>query len=164
MRLQHGFSLVEVLVTLVIFKIGLLGALLSQTIAIRQVQDATQRTISVALAQGLLNEMRANPQLSQVLGPRIDSDIALPSLPDCSVGASCTITDVAAVQAHSWLNQLQQYNRLSLQQPQFCLRSAATGVNLSTSWQQKSSAQSGVVADCAVGNGRSGFALQNGGH
>ena len=87
MRLQHGFSLVEVLVTLLIFKIGLLGALVSQSLAIRQVQDATQRTVAVALSNALLNDLRANQQLAAVLGARISRDAALPALPDCSATA-----------------------------------------------------------------------------
>lgn len=164
MRLQHGFSLVEVLVTLLIFKIGLLGALVSQSLAIRQVQDATQRTVAVALSNALLNDLRANQQLAAVLGARISTDAALPALPDCSATASCTASEVAAVQAHSWLNQLQQYNRLSLQQPQFCLRSLGSNVSLNVSWRQKSSQPGAVAAECSAGSGYSGFVVQGGGY
>lgn len=163
MRLQHGFSLVEVLVTLLIFKIGLLGALVSQTLAIRQVQDATQRTLAVALSNALLNDLRANQQLAALLGTRIGADAALPALPDCSATANCSTSEIAAAQAHSWLSQLQQYNRLSLQHPQFCLRSLGSNISLNVSWQQKSAQPGAAATECAVGAGRSGFIVQGGG-
>ncbi|MCL1635129.1 type IV pilus modification protein PilV [Luteimonas sp. SX5] len=60
MRMQRGFSMIEVLVTLVILAFGLLGFALLQTMNLRYTQSANHRTQATNLAYDLLDQMRAN--------------------------------------------------------------------------------------------------------
>jgi type IV pilus assembly protein PilV len=57
----HGFSLIEVLVTLIILSIGLLGLAALQTTSVREGFDSGQRSQATWLAQELVERMRANP-------------------------------------------------------------------------------------------------------
>jgi type IV pilus assembly protein PilV len=59
-RREHGFSMIEVLVALVILALGLLGFALLQTMNMRFTQSANYRTQATNLAYDLLDQMRAN--------------------------------------------------------------------------------------------------------
>ncbi|MBD9415627.1 type IV pilus modification protein PilV [Pseudomonas sp. PDM16] len=63
MSKNNGFSLIEVLITLVLTTIGILGVVAMQTRSIQYTQDSVQRNAAVALAGELVEIMRANPQL-----------------------------------------------------------------------------------------------------
>lgn len=58
---QHGFSLIEVLVTMVLVAIGVLGMVALQGRSIQYTQDSVQRNSAVTLANNLTEIMRANP-------------------------------------------------------------------------------------------------------
>lgn len=60
-RLQQGFSLIEVLVTLVLVAIGLLGMVGLQGRAIQYTQDSVQRNSAAMLANDLVELIRARP-------------------------------------------------------------------------------------------------------
>lgn len=57
---QRGFTLLEVLITLVILAVGLLGFAMLQTMNLRYTQSANYRTQATNLAYDLLDQMRAN--------------------------------------------------------------------------------------------------------
>lgn len=59
-RKQKGISLIEVLITLVVLSIGLLGIAALQTISLRSAQVSYQRTQAVNLAYEVLDVARAN--------------------------------------------------------------------------------------------------------
>ena len=162
MRLQHGFSLVEVLVTLLILKVGLLGVLAAQTFSLRQLQDAIQRTQAIALSHGLLSEIRANPDLTALLGSHITRQFELPFDPTCNFEQACTAQQVAATQLNRWAHSLQTSAGASLFNPAFCLQQQGGSVLLAVSWQQRS-ATSTAVSGCDATNGRSAFVILAGG-
>lgn len=56
---QRGFSMIEVLITILIMGFGLLGFAMLQTMSLRYSQNANQRTIATNLATDLLDQMRA---------------------------------------------------------------------------------------------------------
>ncbi len=60
MRSQRGVTLIEVLVTVLIFSIGLLGLAGLQATSLRQNMSAYQRTQASVLAMDMLDRMRAN--------------------------------------------------------------------------------------------------------
>lgn len=58
---QEGASLIEVMVALLIFTVGLLGLAAMQLGALQSTADSGQRSQSVWLMQDLIERMRANP-------------------------------------------------------------------------------------------------------
>lgn len=59
MNKQRGFSMIEVLITLVLISIGILGMVAMQGRAITYTQDSVQRNNAAALADDLMEQMRA---------------------------------------------------------------------------------------------------------
>ena len=100
-RACRGFTLIEVLIALVVFSIGLLGLAGLQTISLRFNTSAYYRTQATALAYGLADRMRANRQ--SALDGEYDGDFQVPS-PDCdpdAAGGGAPAEDVSA-----WRNAL----------------------------------------------------------
>ncbi|WP_372625637.1 hypothetical protein [Arsukibacterium sp.] len=160
MRLQRGVSLLEVLITLLILKLGLLGVLAGQTLALQYVIDATQRTTAVALSASLVQELGAvltdHPAFSLELNPDSSAE-----LPDCSAEVSCNNTQLRDYQLARWqqLWQSEAERAAPLFSPQFCLQFAGGNVQLQASWQQRANADKAASVSCEAAPGRSGLAL-----
>lgn len=60
-RHYEGFSLLEMLITVLLVAVGILGMVAMQGRAIQYTQDSVQRTHAVMLANELLEIVRANP-------------------------------------------------------------------------------------------------------
>ena len=60
-QLQHGFSLIEVLVTTVVFSIGVLGITSLNGISKQSSYQSVQRSSASQLSFALLEDMRSNP-------------------------------------------------------------------------------------------------------
>lgn len=58
---QFGFSMIEVLVTLVLVSVGVLGMVALQARTIQFTQDSVQRNVAATLANDLVELMRATP-------------------------------------------------------------------------------------------------------
>lgn len=61
MRRQNGFSLIEVLITLLLTTIGILGVVAMQGRSISFTQDSIQRNTAIILSDSLVEIMRSNP-------------------------------------------------------------------------------------------------------
>jgi type IV pilus assembly protein PilV len=59
---RRGVSMIEVLVSILLVTLGVLGASAMQTVALRNNQSSYEGTQSTILMQGLLDAMRANPK------------------------------------------------------------------------------------------------------
>jgi type IV pilus assembly protein PilV len=103
---QHGFSLIELLVTVVIFSIGLLGAAGLQIVSKRATFAAMQRTTATQVASGLLEDMRAN-------GPALATYVATAQIGQKSINGvsstdctnatqACTTTEISMRDLNSW--------------------------------------------------------------
>lgn len=61
-RSQRGVSLIEVMVAIVVFGVGMLGLALLQTKGAQFTKESSSRTNAIIQAQSLAEAMRANPQ------------------------------------------------------------------------------------------------------
>ncbi len=91
---QNGFSLIELLVTVVIFSVGLLAVAGLQIVSKRAIFAAMQRTTASQIASGLLEDMRAN-------GPALESYVAIGQVGQYSMTSttSTTVTTCADMAA-----------------------------------------------------------------
>ncbi|WP_213996742.1 type IV pilus modification protein PilV [Arsukibacterium sp.] len=162
MQLQRGLSLLEVLITLLILKLGLLGVLAGQTLALQYVIDATQRTTAVALSATLVQELAATLNNHPPFTLELNSD-SLAELPDCSADVLCSATELRDYQLgrwqQLWQNSLASGAAAPLFAPQFCLQFADDNLQLQAGWQQRANADSAASIGCEPGAGRSGLAL-----
>jgi len=58
---QHGFTLLELLIALLVLSIGLLGLAALQTVGLRSNQMASMRTVATQMTYDMTDRMRANP-------------------------------------------------------------------------------------------------------
>jgi len=108
---ERGFSLIEVLVTVLVFSIGMLGIAGLSTVGRRATFDTVQRSTAAELAYALLEEMRSNNEALGVYvaaavlgrGSRGSSEPA----PDCdAAGAACTADELATHSLWAWEQML----------------------------------------------------------
>ena len=107
-REQRGLSLIEVLVSLVIIGIGLLGLIGMQARSMSTQKDSLDRKAAAELLSQLGERMRANH-----LG-FMDNEYASTLLPGgaigaaagCLTGAPCTPADLAALDLRNWHQML----------------------------------------------------------
>lgn len=110
---QAGSSLLEVLIAIVIFSIGLLGLAGLQMTALKSNQSALSRSVAVGQAYEILDKMRAN------------APSAKEGQYDISLGAVPSGSTPAAVDLKGWTNQLA--SMLPGGAGEVCRRADATG-------------------------------------
>ena len=109
-KLVRGFSLIEVLVALVVLTIGLLGMAGLQGYSITGSYNAHLRTQATALAQGIIDRMRANPTEARANTYSVDIGDAPASGTDCiGVSANCTTAQLANYDVREWKCNLGAY-------------------------------------------------------
>jgi type IV pilus assembly protein PilV len=107
---QRGVSLVEILVTLVLISIAVLGSASMQVFSKRANNQAMQRTTAAYLANDLFERMRSNREAlgdylpAEPLGGNTQGDA--PGV-DCAADAAiCTTIDLASYDLWEWEEQL----------------------------------------------------------
>ena len=114
-KAQRGATLIEILVTMLVVAIGLLGAAGLQLSATRYQQTAHIRSRAVLQAQFITEKIRANSSAvvnpappdaaSTYLAPQAYAAAtlaALPADPGCGVATACTITQAAVKDMRDW--------------------------------------------------------------
>lgn len=108
---QSGITLVEVLITVFVLAIGLLGTAMLQFMSKRSNFEAVQRTTATLLAHDILERMRANwPAITTYAGsletPVVDlggGTIATEPTPACTPASPCsTPTEIALHDLWEW--------------------------------------------------------------
>lgn len=106
---QSGFSLLELLIALIVFSLGLLAVAGLQTVSKQSNYESIQRTVASQVANGLLEDIRTNGGgIATYTG---SGDIgggsrgAQPA-PNCGVGAECNPTQKAAFDLWFWEQSL----------------------------------------------------------
>lgn len=64
LRPERGMSLIEVMVAVLVFSIGLLGIAMLQMRGAQFTKDSSSRTTAIVLARSLAESMRANPSVA----------------------------------------------------------------------------------------------------
>lgn len=99
-RRERGFSLIEVLITILIFAVGLLGMAALQAVSMRSNQSANFRTQATALAYMIIDRMHANSDA--VLRGEYLADLASV---DCGAAPDDTLQP-AAYDVAQWRQQI----------------------------------------------------------
>jgi type IV pilus assembly protein PilV len=103
-RAQSGFTMLEVLVSMLVIAVGLLGMAGLQIQSLRQGQSAYYRSVATQLAYDMGDRMRGN--LAGVLDNRynrtgLNTDYG-EAVTACTDTAGCTSTDLAKNDAYEW--------------------------------------------------------------
>ncbi len=168
---QTGFSLIELLVAMVIFTVGLLSIAGLQAVAKKSNYESTQRTTASHIAYGLLEEMRAN-------GDGIPTYLAAPDLgggvlsggpaPDCgNAAAPCNAVQKATHDLWFWEQMLDGEQEIGAEgaaggmlTPTLCIDGPAGGgagmYVVAVAWQGPISMADSDVSDCGAGAGKYG--------
>ena len=101
-RFDRGFTLLEVLIALLIFSLGLLGMAGLMVLSVKTNQSAFLRTQATFLAQAMMDRIRAN--VSQVPAYAISYPVV--GSDPCAAGASCGPAQIAAHDIALWSTQL----------------------------------------------------------
>lgn len=103
---QRGVSLIEVLVAVLIFSLGLIGMAGLLMMATRSNQSAYLRTQVTFLANGMADRMRANP--AGVWGGNYNITALPTATKDCS-STNCTPAQLATHDLGAWASQLNTF-------------------------------------------------------
>ena len=168
---QHGFSLIELLVAMVIFMIGLMSIAGLQMVAKKSNYESLQRTTASHIAYGLLEEMRTN-------GDGIGTYLAAPDLgggqfaalpvSDCNnAAAPCSASQKATHDLWFWEQVLDGEQEVGgagatggVLTPTLCIEGPVGGAagiyEIAIAWRGAISLQGAGIDDCGAGTGKYG--------
>ncbi len=103
---QGGFTLLEILIAIVIFSIGLFGIAGLQASGMRYTQDSQLRLVAVAQAETMADRMRANPAgfvegHYNLMGATLGGNMPTALLKNC-LTTTCTRQDLAIFDLVTW--------------------------------------------------------------
>jgi len=105
---MRGFTLIEVLVTLVVLAIGLLGLAGLQANSLKHNNNAYQRTQATYFAYDILDRMRTNPEGVEAGDYDAINTTPPPTAPTClvSAGTICNPADLVLNDTFEWATRL----------------------------------------------------------
>ena len=138
---SQGFTLIEVLIAVVIFSLGLLAVASLQVVARKANYEAVQRTAASQLAQGMLERMRANAVSAALVvydgaGERVlgGGTMGAPANTCQNAGAPCPATLMATADLWEWERLLDGWSEVvngdavgGLVSPTACIRGEIDG-------------------------------------
>jgi type IV pilus assembly protein PilV len=156
--------MLEFLVALLIFSVGMIGLMSAQLAGKKASFDASQRSNATALVRDIVERMHANPGQAmayQVVGAGDEGSRLPPPDADCGV-TDCSAEQLAAFDLWQWESLLvgesaqdAAGNAGGLVAPLACIRSADGAVDVVVSWQGVTravmSAQPAAPTVCDVG-------------
>lgn len=107
---QHGFTLLEVLVAIVVLSVGLLGLAGLQANSLNNNQTAYYRSIATQQAYDMADRIRSNIGTTGVGGVRAgnyDSLSTMPTNPTCNATSGCTPSQMATRDFFQWRTNTQ---------------------------------------------------------
>lgn len=108
---NHGFTLLEVLITVLVLSIGILGVAGLQFLSLQSAVDSSHKAYAMHLAEDLFERMRANPlAASNYINADYGSTaFAVTAATDCE-SAACTKDDLANFDMVAWHRMLRNKN------------------------------------------------------
>ena len=175
LKTQQGVTLIEVLVTLVIISIGILGTASLQVVSKRANFAAVQRTSAAHLANDYLERMRGNR--SALESYLVDDTLGGESLgatpaKDCTAdGVSCANSELASYDQWQWEQQLDgamerigTANAGGLLEPSACVVGPAGGIDgvyeVAIAWRGGTEHVNPTIHDCGEDAAKYGDANQ----
>jgi len=104
-RPQHGFSLIEVLVALLVLSVGLLGLAMLQIEGLKHNTDAYYRTQATVLAYDIIDRMRANSDAAKN-GDYVSTGVPAEETCGDSPSGCGSPAALADYDLHHWYTQL----------------------------------------------------------
>ena len=102
---QSGFTMLEVLISMVIIAFGLLGVAGLQAFALKNNQSAHFRSVATMLASDIADRMRANPNGAVFDGAYNKPDLSsypTQGVTNCGNTSGCTSTQLAENDLYEW--------------------------------------------------------------
>lgn len=103
---QQGLSLIEILISLVVLSVGLLGVAGMQATGMRNNHSSYTKTQASALAMDMADRIRANPGAAAAyvgLDTNVPTTFPAPTAPGCITSVTnCTPAQIAAYDKYSW--------------------------------------------------------------
>lgn len=100
---KSGFTLIEVLVAIIIFSLGLLGIAGMMSISVRNNHNGYLRSQANFLAENMVDRMRAN-QVA-LWQDAFNGDATIGSS-ECKIGSPCTYAELAVFDLEQWAQSL----------------------------------------------------------
>lgn len=164
---QRGVSLIEVLVTLILISIGLLGTASLQILSKRSNFEAAQRTTAAHLANDLFQRMRSN---RQALVDYLDADGSGDANPgtaptkDCGSDlVSCTNAQLALFDIEDWEQQIVGVESAEdgvLLEPSVCMEGPVGGgtglYEIAIAWRGQMAHTNPTINACGDDSGKYG--------
>jgi type IV pilus assembly protein PilV len=172
-RRQQGFSLLELLVSLLVFSIGLLGIAGLQLVSKQSSYESQQRTVASQVAYGILEDMRTN-------GSGIGVYVAAPDLGGGKLAqlpvSNCRDPNVPCSPAQKAAHDLWYWERIvdgaqemgvegnagGILSPTICIDGPAGGVAgmyaISVAWRGSVQTSNPDLSQCGAGTGQYGDA------
>lgn len=106
-RKNQGFTLIEVLVSLLIMTLGIVGVLKMQTQSLKSNQRAYFRTHADLLSRDMLARMQANKVAAREGKYKYTADTKPTSTTDCQT-TECSATQLAEWDLYQWYEQVER--------------------------------------------------------
>jgi len=162
-----GFSLIEILVSVFVVSIGMLGVARMEILAKESNIEAVQRTTATQLAHDITEKMRANPsQLASYVGITVgNNSLGTPGTACNTPSSACTAANLATWDKYSWEQAMmgageknaKNANTGGLDTARGCITGPAGGgpgqYVVSIAWKGKSPLQTKIVNNCGSGAG-----------
>ncbi|MDH3350577.1 MAG: type IV pilus modification protein PilV [Gammaproteobacteria bacterium] len=171
-NIQRGFSLIEMLVALIVFSVGLLAVAGLQTVSKQANYEATQRTAASQIAYGLLEDIRVNGDAANIYlaaGELGNGSVGAEPAPNCKPGAECNAAQKAAYDLWFWEQLIDGNLETSggagtggLVLPTLCIAGPPGGgagvYQVTVAWRGSAAINNAVANPCGAASGNYGAA------
>ncbi|SEA47903.1 type IV pilus modification protein PilV [Microbulbifer marinus] len=103
MKKQAGATMIEILVTILVLAVGLLGLSATQVMSLKNGNNAHHRYMAALAAHEMAERMRANPDGIELGGydnAKVSAETVTGTAPDCS--QTCAAGSLAALDLYDW--------------------------------------------------------------